>query len=333
MRDRGTRPREIRIGPVRQAEERQRRPADQVHMRVHRSGGEVVDSAHGDAKPAAGQQADACEGEESEVDSRRHLWRLSFAAIALLGAYRRPRLRGPDTRVGTERRLVTIAMRALLVEDEAEMVGLLSRDLARQGFAVDAVGRHDEAEAALAIGRYALVLLDRRLADGEGLSLLRSIRARQPGAAVIVVSALGTTAERVGGLDAGADDYLAKPFDGDELRARIAAALRRVRGDAGAPPLRCGRITFDREQRSFAVDEAPLPLRRREAALLEALIRRAGRVVQRETLVAEVYGFEEEPSSNTLDAHLSRLRRRLDALGSGVRIHPVRGVGYLMDAV
>jgi DNA-binding response OmpR family regulator len=222
-------------------------------------------------------------------------------------------------------------MRALVVEDEPEMAALLEGELSRQGFAVDSTPSLDAAAAALRLGAFALVLLDRRLADGDGLHLMREIRTRQANAAVIVLSALADAGDRVAGLDAGADDYLAKPFDSDELRARISAALRRTRNEQHALVLRCGHVSFEGETRSFAVHGVPTLLRRREAALLEALIRRARRVVPREVLTTEVYSFDDEPSSNTLDAHISRLRRRLQRLDAGVVIHPVRGVGYLLD--
>lgn len=222
-------------------------------------------------------------------------------------------------------------MRALLVEDEPEMAALLARELAREGFAVDRAVAVEEASAALRLGSYALVLLDRRLGDGDGLSLVAEVHGTQPGAGIIVLSALGAVPDRVAGLDAGADDYLAKPFDMDELRARIRAALRRGRPAAGMPPLRCGGLEYRAEGREFLVRGEPLLLRRRELALLEALVARARRVVRRDALVAQVYAFDEEPSENTLEAHLSRLRRRLEAVGAGVTIRPVRGVGYILD--
>jgi two-component system OmpR family response regulator len=221
-------------------------------------------------------------------------------------------------------------MRILLVEDEADMARAVAETVRASGFVVDIAGTLDEAETSIALARYGLVILDRRLPDGEGMRLIPRLRSTQPGVPVILVSALDRVADRVRGLDEGADDYLGKPFDRDELMARIRAALRRP-GPEPTPPMRCGRVSFDPSTRDVMIDDRPLVLKRRELALLEALIRRAGRVVQRESLLEELYGFDDEIQSNTLDAHVSRLRARLSELNAGVAIHPVRGVGYCLD--
>lgn len=222
-------------------------------------------------------------------------------------------------------------MRVLLVEDEPDMAKLISEGVGADGLVVDTVGSIDEADEAIAIARYALVLLDRRLPDGDGLVLLRRMRTTQPGVPVIVLTALDGTADKIHGLDEGADDYLTKPFDADELRARIRAALRRPGGEF-APPVACGRLQFDSGRREVTVSGHVVVLRRRELALLGALVRRVGRVVQRVDLMDEVYGFDEDVTSNTLDSHVSRLRARLAALDARVVIHPIRGVGYMLDA-
>lgn len=221
-------------------------------------------------------------------------------------------------------------MRVLLVEDEPEPCATLQALQPAAAYALDRVRSLEEALAALSLGDFALVLLERRLPDGDGLSLLSEIKARQPTAAVIILSAQAAPGERAAGLDAGADDYLAKPFHREELHARMRAALRR-RLQSGAPPIVCGGLTYLPDRREVSVDGAPLVFRRRELALLEALILRAGRVVPRESLLRRIYGFEEEPSSNTLEAQMSRLRGRLRRAGAGVAIRPVRGVGYLLE--
>lgn len=221
-------------------------------------------------------------------------------------------------------------MRVLLVEDEAEISALIAFSVEQAGFIVDRVFSCEEAGAALHVGKYALVLLDRRLPDGDGLDLLRETRAHQPGTPVIMITALDEPPEVVRGLDAGADDYLTKPINLAELIARIRAALRKT-GTLKQPPIRCGKLIFDADSRDVAIDDVPLVLKRRELTVLETLMRRVGRVVQRDTLLQEVYGFDDDVQSNTLDAHISRLRMRLAQAGAGVTIHPIRGVGYMLD--
>jgi DNA-binding response OmpR family regulator len=222
-------------------------------------------------------------------------------------------------------------MRVLLVEDEAELRRAVLSNLRAAGFTADAVGTVDEARSSVSVIRYGLVLLDRRLPDGDGLSLIPHVRRVQPWLPVILVSALDQVADKIRGLDMGADDYLTKPFDTDELMARVRAALRRPGGEQ-SPPVVCGQLSFDLSSREVTVAGQPLVLKRRELSLLEALMRRAGRVVLRDQLLEDVYGFDDDIQSNTLDAHVSRLRSRLGKAEAGVAIHPVRGVGYCLDA-
>ncbi len=219
--------------------------------------------------------------------------------------------------------------RILLIEDEPEMAKLVAGNIAKAGFLVDRAGSCEEARLSLEVARYGLVLLDRRLPDGDGLSLLAVVRARQPGTPVILLTALDQLDDKVHGLDAGADDYLTKPFFNDELMARIRAALRRPGAEPAAAQM-CGRLRFDPGSREAWIDGQPLAFKRRELLVLEALIRRAGRVVQRDALIDAVYGMDDEVQPKALDSHVSRLRKRLTELEAGVVIHPVRNVGYLM---
>lgn len=222
-------------------------------------------------------------------------------------------------------------MRLLIVEDEEDLAELMKANLRRAGFAVDVAGTADDAGAALAAQTYDAVLLDLGLPDDDGLTVLSDLRNRRDATPVIIVTARDRVAERVRGLNAGADDYLVKPFAHEELLARINAVLRRPGGALGAK-LDLAGLSFDTASRDVTVNGAPFVIPRRESAVLETLLRRAGRVVARDALESAVYAFGEEVESNALEAHVSRLRRRLADAGAGVRIHVVRGVGYLIQA-
>ncbi len=223
-------------------------------------------------------------------------------------------------------------MRILLVEDEAELASMLRARLEKQGYVVDHAATIAVAREAIELIEHDIAVLDRQLSDGDGISLLALIRRRRPNLPVIVISALGTPSDRVHGLEQGADDYLAKPFLMEELIARIRALLRRpanVQNEA----VTVANVEFDITRGVVRVGGSTLDLPRREFLVLEALVRRAGQTVRRSTLEESVYGADDEIQSNTLDANISRLRRKLADAGSGVEIHPVRGVGYLLRAV
>ncbi|WP_026191679.1 MULTISPECIES: response regulator transcription factor [Methylosinus] len=220
-------------------------------------------------------------------------------------------------------------MKILLVEDEPDMSRLLSSLLKGAGFVVDHATSIREAEEATRQFVYDLNLLDRRLPDGDGAELIPRIRALRPGARVMMLTALDSLTSKVAGLEAGADDYLTKPFQGEELIARVRACLRRP-GSAVLPPIRVGALSFDPETRALTIDDKPLPLRRRELNLLEALIRRANRVVTREALLNEVFSSEDEVQANAIDTLVSRLRQRLSSPGANVTILTARGIGYML---
>jgi DNA-binding response OmpR family regulator len=220
-------------------------------------------------------------------------------------------------------------LRILLVEDEAELANLILRNVGAKGFAIDRVKTVAEARDAAGAAPYALVLLDRRLPDGDGLSAIPDLRRAHPAIPIIILTALDAIDARVAGLDGGADDYLVKPFALDELLARMRAALRRP-GGVPPPPVICGRLTFEPMERVVRAGGAPVTLSRRELALLEALILRAGRVVPRAALIEQVYNFDDEIQENTFDALVARLRRRCAELNAGVTIHTVRGLGYIL---
>lgn len=220
-------------------------------------------------------------------------------------------------------------MRVLLVEDEDEMAAALTTALRKYDMVVDHVRTLAEASIAAQPQVHGAVLLDRRLPDGDGLTLIPTLRAKGVAAPVIVLTAYGELADRIEGLDTGADDYLPKPFAVEELMARLRAVLRRPAPMQSAI-VRVGRLAFDLTHREAIVDGQPLDLPRRELLVLEALVNRLGRTVLRTALEEAVYSSGDDIRSNALDAHISRLRRKLIQADAGVEIHGIRGVGYLL---
>jgi two-component system OmpR family response regulator len=220
-------------------------------------------------------------------------------------------------------------MRVLLIEDEIALADAVRGALEHERFIVDHVDTIVIAEEAARQGAHDLVLLDRTLPDGDGLRLIPLIRSENPGVPVIVLSARSELSDRVDGLDGGADDYLSKPFALEELLARIRAVRRRPNGLAD-DAITVGRLVFDPACDEASVDGVRLDLPRRELRVLSTLVRRRGRTVLRESLEKAVYGFDDEIQSNSLDSHVSRLRRKLSDADAGVEIHAIRGVGYLL---
>ena len=219
-------------------------------------------------------------------------------------------------------------MRVLLVEDHRAMRDLIADHLRRRGLAVDAVQRGEEALAATAVASYDAVILDLGLPDMDGMEVLRQLRSgRHPDLPALILTARDSVQARVGGLNAGADDYILKPFDLTELEARLRAVLRRpgARRDAIQ---RYGDLTFDPAARTAAVDSRGLELTRREVSVLEELIGAAGRIVVKDALEDRLYGFDDDVSGNALEASVSRLRRKLAAAGSEVGVEATRGIGY-----
>ena len=223
-------------------------------------------------------------------------------------------------------------MRLLVVEDEARIAELLGAALTRAGFTVDAVGGCEAARAAFAVTTYDAVILDLGLPDGDGLSLLQKLRSEGNQTPILVLTARDAVEDRVSGLDTGADDYLIKPFAMSELIARTKALLRRPGGALGTVLL-AGNISFDTIGRDVQVGSAPVLLTRREAAILEHLMRRLGRVVPKTLLEERLYGIDDELESNAIPVHIHYLRRKLlDAAGTA-EIHTVRGLGYMLTDV
>ncbi|KFC71292.1 Two-component response regulator [Devosia sp. LC5] len=220
-------------------------------------------------------------------------------------------------------------MRLLLVEDEPDMAALLRSALEKHDFVTDIAPSIEVAIEAIETISHDLVVLDRQLGDGDGASLIAYLRKRRPNVPIVILSARGSANDRVEGLNLGADDYLPKPFVVSELVARLRAVLRRP-SQVTSKPLSLGNLAFDLNQGEVFVAGERLDLPRREYLVLESLMRRAGRTVRRNLLEEEVYGSDDEIQSNSLEAHISRLRRKLADAGASVIIHPVRGVGYLL---
>jgi DNA-binding response OmpR family regulator len=221
-------------------------------------------------------------------------------------------------------------MRLLIVEDEVRIAELVRGGLTRAGFAVDTAGTAADAIAALEIGSYDAAVLDLGLPDGDGLDVLTQARRSGRTIPFLLLTARDTVDDRVLGLNAGADDYLIKPFAMDELVARTKALLRRP-GLALGVLLEAGNIQFDTVGREVRVAGEALPLPRRELDVLEHLLRRAGRVVPKTVLEDKLYGQGEELESNAIPVHVSHLRRKLIAAGATPEIHTIRGVGYLLE--
>jgi two-component system, OmpR family, response regulator QseB len=220
-------------------------------------------------------------------------------------------------------------MRILLVEDNDRLVDLIGQGLRAGGFAVDAFQTLGDADAALASVPYDVAILDLGLPDGNGLDLLKRARQRGQKLPVLVLTARDGVDDRVRGLNAGADDYVLKPFAMEELLARIRALLRRP-GEALGVELTCGKVRLDTISREVWVDGTLIAVPRRETEMLEQLLRRAGRVLPKRALEEGLYGFDDDVSSNTIEVLMSRLRKRLMQTGADVTIHTLRGVGYML---
>lgn len=218
--------------------------------------------------------------------------------------------------------------RILLVEDDPPLARGVAALLRGAGHSVDVAEDGETAMMVVHDEPYALVVLDIGLPDISGLDVLNAIRRSESKVPVLVLTARDAIEDRIAGLDLGADDYLLKPFDTGELEARIRALLRRAAGEA-SPLLSIGRLTIDPARRIAAVDGRMLDLRRREWAVLERLAAQVGKVVQKERLSAEVFGYDEPVSPNAIEVYVARLRRKLEPDGPAIRT--IRGLGYVID--
>lgn len=220
-------------------------------------------------------------------------------------------------------------MRLLFVEDELEMAAALGLVLAQNNYLVDHVTTIALAREAHQFGVHDAIILDRQLPDGDGLDFLRELRAAGSKTPVIILTANNMPPERISGLDGGADDYIGKPFLADELMARLRVATRRAHTYA-QHYISEGNVQFNLNHQEVTVADAALLLTRRETLVLETLLRSAGRTVLRTTLEDAVYGYGDDIQSNSLESHVSRVRKKLVDANADVTIHTIRGLGYLL---
>ncbi len=220
-------------------------------------------------------------------------------------------------------------MRLLLVEDNRQLADWMAKTLRSERYTVDCVYAGDDADHVLHTEDYALVILDLALPEIGGLEILRRLRARGSAVPVIILTANDTLEARVAGLNHGADDYLAKPFEITELEARIRANLRRAHAHAQTV-VQCGPLVFDSNSRQFTLAGEPLSLTAREHAVLEALTLRAGATVSKAALATMVFGFDDEANPNAIEIYVHRVRKKL--AGAAIGIVTLRGLGYVLKA-
>lgn len=219
-------------------------------------------------------------------------------------------------------------MRILVAEDDEVLADALCRSLRQAGYAVDQVSTGPEADSAVQLHDYDLLILDLGLPGLSGIEVLKRLRSRNARLPVMILTAADSVEQRVRGLDLGADDFMAKPFALSELEARVRALVRRSMG-ASSTLLQHGALRYDQVGRTAWIDEQPLELSAREVGLLEILLQRAGRLVSKEQIVMHLCEWGEEVSNNAVEVYMHRLRKKLE--GGGIRISTVRGLGYSLE--
>ena len=222
-------------------------------------------------------------------------------------------------------------MRLLLVEDDASLAKVIVRGLAEEGHAVDHASTVAAATESLGINHYDLVVLDLGLPDGDGIDLCQTVRSTEVGLPILMLTARDGLSDKVAGLDAGADDYLTKPFAYPELAARVRALLRRPR-DAVSPILSVAGVTLDPAAHTVCRGAIMVPLTPREFSLLEYLLRHPDQVCRREDLLEHVWDANYDGLSNVVDVHIANLRRKLELPDAPDPIETVRGVGYRINS-
>lgn len=219
--------------------------------------------------------------------------------------------------------------RILLVEDDAALARGVLALLRDSGSAVDHVATGEGALELASLEPYGLIILDLGLPDMSGFEVLKTLRRSGSRTPILILTARDAVPDRVKGLDLGADDYFIKPFEPEELEARVRAVIRRAQGDP-SPELRVGNLTLDRATGEVRVNDVLLELRRRELAVLTSLVTRAGKPVAKERLAAEVFAYDDEVAPNALELYVGRVRKKLGP--EGPQIRTLRGVGYMIDS-
>ncbi len=217
-------------------------------------------------------------------------------------------------------------MRLLLVEDDELLGDAVKTGLTQFGYVVDWVKDGETARSVIKTESFELIILDLGLPKLSGIGLLQSIRLDQNTTPVIILTAFESVEDRIKGLDSGADDYIVKPFDLNELGARIRALVRRSQGRADTA-LQYRNITLDPAAHSVLMDDVPVNISRREFSLLQKLLENSGQVLSRDQLMQSIYGWDEDVDSNALEVHIHNLRKKLKA----TFIRTIRGVGYMAE--
>ena len=220
-------------------------------------------------------------------------------------------------------------MRILLAEDDRQLADALARRLAEAGHAVDVFPSVADAEAAWTVAPYDLAIVDVMLEDGDGRALVRTVRAAGLATPTLILTARDEIGDRVAGLDAGADDYLIKPFATDELLARLRALSRRT-GDVTAAEIRIGNLVYKPATTALVVGDRPVRLTAREHAALHHLLRAGDRITPKDRMGEHLYAFDDEWSENAVESVIHRLRKKLSRAGATVELKALRGLGYLL---
>jgi len=221
-------------------------------------------------------------------------------------------------------------MKLLVVEDDRMLLELIRRALIEEGFAVDVASDGEQAEPLVFMNDYDAIILDLVLPGKSGLQLLQQMRREGRSTPTLILTGRRGTQDVVRGLDIGADDYLTKPFDLDELKARVRALVRRGGSQRSEPRLAMGGVVLDRRRRQANVDGQQLRMTPKEFALLEYLMMRVDEVVSRSELLEKVWDFHFDPGSNVVDVHVARLRAKLRLANAALRLDTVRGIGFTL---